>query len=156
MMFHSFNGKEGYRIAYFLQSIRGITIERHLLIDILKIENKLRTSPKWVSEYSKKDDIEWLAAVTERIQLEALKSIDRKLACKEGLEALRETRGKYLHDNEITNLALYIRYDRSELGSLTPNSQAPNCTLHSFNGQISLHTLLPPLIPTVVIAGSYT
>jgi len=152
MMFIVHHGKSGYDIINDI-----VMIPRDLLIKLLKKENELRHSGKYIAKYSQRDDLDWLVAVTEEIQLEAILSVcDKEIATKEGLEGLRSALNSYIDDPEVMSLALYVKYDRSHRGEIDVDGVIPDCKLVSLDGSsVSLFSCITSK-PTVIVAGSYT
>jgi len=153
-MFFDSSGKE---IFDYLPIVASETkIAKETLLKMLKAETDYRRSKEFQEQYSKKDEAEWLLSIETKIQLKVLKEFGFG---EDSLEKYRAQRGLYDDDNDVKEAALYIKYDRSNKGTLNIGSTAPNCGLVTLeNKKVKLHELagIGSGKPCVIIAGSHT
>jgi hypothetical protein len=156
MMHSRVSGKTGYEIIEQGPAF-WVEFNKETLVLVLKKENELRLSDKYQEKYSKRDDLDWLVAVTTELQREALRSVDEPLDTEVGLEGLQTARGKWKDDPEVQSIPLYIRFDRSHNGELKQGDPIPNCTLHNLQDskEMSLFDFVHDK-PLVLVAGSVT
>eukprot|EP01119_Soliformovum_irregulare_P009336 TRINITY_DN22583_c0_g1_i1.p1 TRINITY_DN22583_c0_g1~~TRINITY_DN22583_c0_g1_i1.p1 ORF type:complete len:169 (+),score=34.47 TRINITY_DN22583_c0_g1_i1:34-507(+) len=155
-MLYRTSGKRNYdRLSVELWS--GVTpMDRDVLIKMLRREDELRKSPETMRKYSKSDAWSHLRAVTIGIQKQVLKEFGLPVTDQQ-LYAFQTTRAKYEDDEEIKNLAVYIKFDYSQRGSLNGGEAIPSgITLHNLDGtSFSLGDKVTAK-PLIIMAGSYT
>jgi len=162
-MMHSTSGKNGY--TYYTNPYGdavGCLIPKDKLIQIMKLEDTYRSSEEFQQKYSEKDDLAWFRDVTIEIQKRAIlfSGFDEG-RIEEGLKALWMARGVYAEDEEINQLTVYQRKDRSRAGNLINGSPMPNVPLQTLLGTVTdLKTycanLKQPELPLFIISGSIT
>jgi len=132
-------------------------ISRDLLVKMLMREDQLRKAPETQAKYSESDDWDHLRSVTLAIQRQVLSEFG--MEGDDALVGFHSMRAKYEKDKVIKDLAVYIKYDKSNKGNLSKGSKVPNgseITLFDLQG---CKTTLASFIgtkPLVILAGSYT
>jgi len=138
-MMHFTSGKNGYE--YWDHNEARFRIPREKLIEILKLEDKYRSSAEYQNKYSEKDELSWYRDVTVEIQTRALRETGLKPhEIPTGLLELWSARGRFDDDPDVNSLTVYQRKDRSRRGNLYQDSPAPNVPLYSMDLKLtSLH-----------------
>jgi len=139
------------------ESLKEIIWNKEFLMKLLKREDEMRHSPEIQRLYDEGWEKEGIpsTSIEENMQKQLLSEfgIDPEV----GLPIFQSYRSIWEDDPDIRNLALYIKYDRSGLGTLREGNLMPDVTLSTMEGQIvKLSNYLKPNRPLVLIGGSYS
>jgi len=164
-MFHSTSGKEFY--SPYRRST-NFNIDKETLRKILIREEELRFSREYLEgcDAAQEDkDLAKIRDLTVGIQRQVLEEFG--IDWKKGLTVLNNVRYTYQDDPEMNKLTVYLRQDRSTLGTLGGNlAETPDAALLTLQGEpTSLHQYLKSLRstaaegeprPVVILSGSLT
>ncbi|KAL6074288.1 hypothetical protein QOT17_004319 [Balamuthia mandrillaris] len=174
-MYHSTSGKCGFDYYHYegcplnADGSYRLHIPREQLINILKLEEQYRFSEEYQQMYTEAgDSLDRLEEITEELQRRALQengiAIEDHEAGKNGqipnaLKAYRSIRGRLRHDEEISQLVVYMREDRSKRGTLAKGDIAPDAELLTLDGEeTTLYSIMEQRVdntrPLVILAGS--
>jgi hypothetical protein len=95
---------------------------------MLEYEQKLRTSPEWIEEFSaaeKSPDTDWIE-VAEKLQKQVLWDFGHSITNPQLRDNLRQLRAG-AHDHP--DLALHVRFNRARQGNLKVGQEAPDVPL---------------------------
>ena len=90
-------------------------IERDILEEIVRFEDKLRCSEKWQAKFQERDTNEWRTQICNQLQTEAVLTELPELTPEQlhaALITLRNHRSVYRFDDDFYK-PVYVRYDRS-------------------------------------------
>jgi len=159
-MTHMSSGKTGYNMYSDPPRSKTFNIPKEQIIEILRYEDKLRSSKEYQDKYSEKDSLAWFRDVTLEIQTKALlNSGIRRGDLAVALPELWSARGDYLDDPDVNALTVYQRKDRSRAGTLEPGCTMPNVSLWTMTSEITdlqkyISSFKNPNLPLFIIAGS--
>jgi len=134
-----------------------VEIDIELIIKMMQRESDLRRSDEaqvLFDEYSKKED--GTAEAIELLQKRVLEEFGFPSTNKV-LKYYQTSRHRFSSDSRIVEAALYIKYDRSCLGTLRVSSPFPSPTVHFLDGTPSpLSVFERHARPLMIVGGSYT
>jgi len=129
---------------------------------MLRKENQIRLSADFqalLASIEDRKDIDWLDMVEEmqRNLVQEFGFSGSEENINTGLSFLRSAVSLFPEDEEVRTIPLYVKYNRArncdvKVGSLAPN--VPLCTMSEV--PLSLHALVQPGRPLVVVGGSFT
>jgi len=97
----------------------ALKADKEILLGMLRRERELRLSNEIQNEFDMlviRDERDALSELCERIQIQVVTEFGFDI--EEGLNYLRSAAARYPNDSEISNIAYYIKYNRSEQGPL--------------------------------------
>jgi len=166
LMLFPTSGRHGFRPIE--SSFTTLADDKDILKAMLRRDIELRLSDEIQNEFDAMlNRNECLANLCERVQRQVVTEFGFEL--ESGLNFLRSAVGRYPNDSEISDIAFYIKYNRSEQGSLRPGDRILDADLWSVDQQpVSLldyyHQTCQPFFnkqlekerALVVLAGSIT
>jgi len=140
-----------------------LPIPKETIKAMLKRENEIRLSEHTQALYANAEtqaNTDWMD-ITEELQRTVVKEFgfDKdENAINNAVHTLRCAQVLFAYDPEITQLALYIKYNRARSGDLEPGSIAPNLTLMNPHTSqfVQLLDFAKEFRPLVLISGSVT
>jgi len=132
-----------------------------VLLQMLKRECELRLSPGIQQLFTKyTNDENYVTFITDRLQQHVVEEFGYK-----DVDILRAAQSLYPGDNDISESAFYIKYNRCRQGSMTEGNTVPDVKLLSLDGTVSsintyfqesckAGSLNPSVSPLVLVAGS--
>jgi len=120
-------------------------------------ENELRKSPETQALYKKAemtDETDWME-VTDMLQRQILRDYGLdEVDLEKGLFSLRTATKRF---PELSDIPLYVKYNRARQGDLTVGDPAPNVPLVTLDEEkCDLHDYCSSSRPLLLMAGSYT
>ena len=133
-----FSGRKGYEYVNILP--KELKISRDRLIEMLKYENELRLSEKWLALMEKEiiesnDEspsaldgymTDKISPTIRNLQLEVVKKFGYDLQKSEAVNILRSALATYPDDDQVKNAANYLKYNRIDKGKFKVGDTA-NC-----------------------------
>lgn len=132
------------------------SMNRSTLLKMLTRENQLRLSEEYQKMY---DDVD--LRISEEIEDTIQKRVLREFHFPDDdatLQKYRSTNGLYLNDPEIRNSVVYMKYDRTNTGSLEVGMPCPNVTCLDLDTLEHKNILdfARKDVPLVIVGGCYT
>eukprot|EP01116_Phalansterium_solitarium_P010129 TRINITY_DN245_c0_g2_i1.p1 TRINITY_DN245_c0_g2~~TRINITY_DN245_c0_g2_i1.p1 ORF type:complete len:574 (-),score=137.75 TRINITY_DN245_c0_g2_i1:1044-2765(-) len=148
-MFHPTNARDNFAPLQVDDCVESVP-DRAIVMEMLHMENDLRLS------------IEGVRAIRESCRpTDVAVDIQRAVVSKFGFSdprLIQKAIAQFQDDAEVCSIPHYVKFNRSRQGEVRQGDQAPDvplCRLASLQ-PTSLHQLMRPNVPLVVVAGSYT
>jgi len=172
-MYHPTSGKLG--LYYFREANTPITIPKHILIQMLKYEQELRSSDHVQKQYTQADGAPYeLERITVELQRKVVEKFMNQIPTNTTVEhikhedrhkkdhvllAMRNARALYKDDPEVNQLTYYFKYDRTKFGVCKEEELAPTTgfTLYDLDKKpFSLAEYYAKYERVVIFSGSYS
>eukprot|EP01119_Soliformovum_irregulare_P010852 TRINITY_DN2670_c0_g1_i1.p1 TRINITY_DN2670_c0_g1~~TRINITY_DN2670_c0_g1_i1.p1 ORF type:complete len:245 (-),score=41.82 TRINITY_DN2670_c0_g1_i1:539-1273(-) len=152
-------------IPYFIYDSRAsFSFTKQDLIPMLRREDELWKSSEVQEMFTTRQsncftpgEVFDMVTIERSIQCRVLEDFGHHPTTDDSLKAYRLSCGDWIHDPEVKDCVVWMKYDKMRFTSLSIGDELPNVMLRDLDGnQIPLTKIIPTTKPVILIGGSYT
>jgi hypothetical protein len=137
-----------------------IIIDRDKLIQMLKRENEIRLMYETKDKFdSFNEDMSLYRLYDEEISIQTLREFGFTPDSDDSLKAYRLACGKYLHEKQVREIIIWMKYDKTRMGKLKVGDEVITKGMYVYDldgNKVEFRDLIFKEKINVVVAGSMT